>query len=311
MSETTKTPLSFDGEHEWLETLIHYRTQNPDACLMEVGEAHASGISAVPHDAPGEYACFVREHPFDWKTRSLLLMALAPVLRPRSMAKMIGPGNCFRLYQTPEGLYLPTGESWLYLLGGNRVEDRLDLLELLDEQCFLFRENVLVLADVPKHFSSSYGILKAEESWEDRFQFNRLREPSFSPSFPAHRLTAALDWEDLLLNGKTRSELRELMAYFQHEQTLRKDFGLDKHMRRGFRALFHGPSGTGKSLTAALIGKQLRQPVYRVDLSRLVSKYVGETSKNLERLFRKAEGKKWILFFDEGDVLLNKRTGNS
>ncbi|MCG8475920.1 MAG: ATP-binding protein, partial [Cytophagales bacterium] len=95
------------------------------------------------------------------------------------------------------------------------------------------------------------------------------------------------------------------------EQTLRKDFGLDKHMRRGFRALFHGPSGTGKSLTAALIGKQLRQPVYRVDLSRLVSKYVGETSKNLERLFKKAEGKKWILFFDEGDVLLNKRTGNS
>ena len=71
--------------------------------------------------------------------------------------------------------------------------------------------------------------------------------------------------------------------------------------------LFHGPPGTGKTLTAGLLGKIAQKDVYRIDLSMVISKYIGETEKNLARLFDKAERKDWILFFDEADSLFGKR----
>jgi SpoVK/Ycf46/Vps4 family AAA+-type ATPase len=72
--------------------------------------------------------------------------------------------------------------------------------------------------------------------------------------------------------------------------------------------LFYGPPGTGKTLTASLLGKATEQPVYRIDLSKVVSKYIGETEKNLASLFDRAQNQRWILFFDEADALFGKRT---
>ena len=74
-------------------------------------------------------------------------------------------------------------------------------------------------------------------------------------------------------------------------------------------SLFSGPPGTGKTLTASLLGKYTNRDVFRIDLSLVVSKYIGETEKNLSKLFDRAENKDWILFFDEADALFGKRTG--
>ena len=82
----------------------------------------------------------------------------------------------------------------------------------------------------------------------------------------------------------------------------------DEYSVFGYRALFYGPPGTGKTLAATLLGKATKQPVFRIDLSMVVSKYIGETEKNLGKLFDEAENKKWILFFDEADALFGKRT---
>jgi SpoVK/Ycf46/Vps4 family AAA+-type ATPase len=84
--------------------------------------------------------------------------------------------------------------------------------------------------------------------------------------------------------------------------------GYGKKLKSGYLALFYGPSGTGKTLTATLLGKYTGKDVFRIDLSRVVSKYIGETEKNLAKLFDKAEHKNWILFFDEADALFGKRT---
>lgn len=83
---------------------------------------------------------------------------------------------------------------------------------------------------------------------------------------------------------------------------------MGKYLKPGYRALFHGPSGTGKTLTASLLGKHTGRDVYRIDLSQVVSKFIGETEKNLARIFTKAEDRNWILFFDEADALFGKRT---
>jgi SpoVK/Ycf46/Vps4 family AAA+-type ATPase len=87
-----------------------------------------------------------------------------------------------------------------------------------------------------------------------------------------------------------------------------KDPVLQRKIKPGYRALFHGPSGAGKTLVATLLGQEFNTPVYRIDLSQVVSKYIGETEKNLEKIFMKAERRNWILFFDEADALFGKRS---
>jgi len=83
---------------------------------------------------------------------------------------------------------------------------------------------------------------------------------------------------------------------------------MKRWIKPGYRALFHGPPGTGKTLTALIVGKKTGRDVFRIDLSMVVSKFIGETEKNLSQLFERAKNKDWILFFDEADALFGKRT---
>jgi SpoVK/Ycf46/Vps4 family AAA+-type ATPase len=85
-------------------------------------------------------------------------------------------------------------------------------------------------------------------------------------------------------------------------------WGMAKKLRPGYRSLFYGPPGTGKTMTACLLGKATGQDVYKIDLSQVVSKYIGETEKNLGKVFDQAQSRGWILFFDEADALFGKRS---
>ena len=135
-----------------------------------------------------------------------------------------------------------------------------------------------------------------------------VSKPRFSVDFPAEHIETEMDWEDLVLHPNTLRYIRELENWITYNDTLLHDWGMKKKIKPGYRALFYGPPGTGKTLTATLLGKYTGKDVFRIDLSRVVSKYIGETEKNLSRLFDKAENKNWILFFDEADALFGKRT---
>lgn len=126
--------------------------------------------------------------------------------------------------------------------------------------------------------------------------------------FPATAITTPLDWSDLILDTATMRQIDMVGRWLAHGQTLMRDWGLARRLKPGYRCLFHGPPGTGKTLTACLLGKRHGLPVYRVDLSRVVSKWIGETEKNLAALFDEAQDRNWILFFDEADALFGKRT---
>jgi len=116
-------------------------------------------------------------------------------------------------------------------------------------------------------------------------------------------ITTDQSWKDLALIEKAIKQVEQIKAWLMASDNV------EKKLKPGYRSLFYGPPGTGKTLTAALIGKEFDRPVYKIDLSKLVSKYTGETEKNLETIFDRAEGKGWILFFGEADALFGKRTG--
>lgn len=130
-------------------------------------------------------------------------------------------------------------------------------------------------------------------------------------AFPARLITTELGWSDLVLSPEALDEIEEIKAWISHSKTLLADWQLAKTIKPGYRSLFYGPPGTGKTLTATLLGQATGADVYRVGLSSVVSKYIGETEKNLNRVFAQALDLHWILFFDEADALFGKRTAVS
>lgn len=125
---------------------------------------------------------------------------------------------------------------------------------------------------------------------------------------PAHKISTHLDDHDIVLHKSTKKEIIKLRKKETPWKLLPGLWGLLRRITAGRTVLFYGPPGTGKTLAAALLGNYLNREVYRIDLSMVISKYIGETEKNLASLFDKAESKNWILFFDEADALFGKRT---
>lgn len=126
----------------------------------------------------------------------------------------------------------------------------------------------------------------------------------------AQRLDPRADWNDLVLPRAELELLRQVAAQVSQRATVYGDWGFGERMNRGLgiSALFAGESGTGKTMAAEVLANALRLGLYRIDLSAVVSKYIGETEKNLRRLFDAAEDGGTILFFDEADALFGKRS---
>ncbi|NMM47265.1 ATP-binding protein [Marinigracilibium pacificum] len=204
----------------------------------------------------------------------------------------------------------PTGETILYLLGGRDPLGREYVHSFLSPDSPLFRYGLIQLLPgengTPRLAGQFYpsdeliAIIKGE-----------TYVPEYSSSFPAKRITTQMQWDDLVLPHETFEALEELRMWMKHGTKLLQHSDLKKRIKPGYRTLFYGPPGTGKTLTASLIGNEFNIPVYRVDLSLIVSKWVGETEKNLKQLFDMAENKHWALFFDEADSLFGKRTQTS
>ena len=126
----------------------------------------------------------------------------------------------------------------------------------------------------------------------------------------AQRLVSTVGWDDIVLPADELDALHKIADQVAHRQTVYRTWGFADRISRGLgiSALFSGPSGTGKSLAAEVIANHLQLDLHRIDLSTVVDKYIGETEKNLRRLFDAAESGGAILFFDEADALFGKRS---
>ena len=126
----------------------------------------------------------------------------------------------------------------------------------------------------------------------------------------ARKLKPAHTWEDLVLPPDGLAQLREACAQLRHRRTVYDGWGFGRKLSllKGLCVLFYGQSGTGKTLAVEVVADELQLDAYKIDLSTVVSKYIGETEKNLSAIFREAEDSNAILFFDEADALFGKRS---
>lgn len=206
------------------------------------------------------------------------------------------------------GGFIPTVKTALFLLGGHTFGEQMKFVDLFQMGSVLYRDNILADIKTAEGDPVVNKLLSLSETALNHLMNGEAVAYEYSPDFPASRLATELAWEDLVLCETTARGLKELLAWPEYGGKLIEELNMNRNIQPGYRALFYGPSGTGKTLTAALLGKRTGKPVYRVDISQMVSKYIGETQKNLEKIFRIAEERDWILFFDEADALFGKRT---
>jgi hypothetical protein len=262
----------------------------------------------------------IAEHPLLAKLSvdefSILLLALLPQVQPDQLSNLImeafPTGGDLPMLggvkgQNHRGL-LATGETALAILAGEDLERRIHIQQLLQPDNVLAREGLLYTEALREGEPPMSGRLIIPQPVADHLLFGREPAPRFGPEFPAKAVTTAMSWDDAVLPPATRAQIADIGSWLEHQHKVAADSNLARKVKPGYRVLFYGPPGTGKTLTAALLGKQHEKEVYRIDLSQIVSKYIGETEKNLEAVFRRAERKDWILFFDEADALFGKRT---
>ena len=270
-------------------------------------------------DAESVFAEFLTFYHLSFDERIILILALAPHVCPQMLdiffSRNAGTDRGYTEYGGVKGTahsgFLPTGETALFILAGHDMGKRFKAQQLFDTDHIFSQHQIVYLAPAVSNEPLFSSQLLMNEEYVDFFTGGQLRKPVFGMDFPAKRIQTTLAWSDLVLDRHTMEQLDEIKIWLEQGSRLMNEWEMSKRLKPGYKALFHGAPGTGKTLTAALFGKLANLDVYRVDLSMVISKYIGETEKNLEKVFKKAEHKNWILFFDEADALFGKRTSIS
>jgi len=301
-----------EAEIGWFREVLNLRLD------LHAREADGDVLARVPAPDPGAlsvpYAEGVREAGLTPAERLVLMLALLPHLRPQALDVFLIQNDASKHRFTEfggaeggtHGGFRPTRETALFLLGGENMDRRLAALQLFAPQAPLQARRILEAAEEPGE-TGPWAPLTVSQRWIARLTTGTTAAPRFAPLFPAQLLETPYVLKEVVVGQVVREELDDLLTWVRNEKLLMEGWGLRKHLKPGYRALFHGPPGTGKTMAAAALGKELGLPVYRVDLSRVVSKWVGETEKNLGALFDQAADGDMLLFFDEADALFGKR----
>lgn len=272
------------------------------------------------NDDGRSFSTFVLNNKLTKQGLIALLLALSPHAYPDLLGDLISTfmpkGGSLAIFGGDKGNnqrdFIPTGDTLLFLLCGSDPELRWVTKDiLLSKSSFLIKEHIISLESTSNSESDTSGRLVIHKEFIDLFLHNKKWIPDYGSEFPAQRLETKMEWDDLILPEKTIQELELIKMWINHNSELEKDAKLGRKLTKGWRVLFHGLSGTGKTMTAALIGKEFGMEVFRVDLSQVVSKYIGETEKNLSMLFDTGENRNYILFCDEADALFGKRSNIS
>ncbi len=301
-SSTSHLPVEF----QYLQSLIRYRMSGGDEPELPSIDSWQNSIAA-----------FLIEYglQYDKDAAIILLIALAPHAYPDLFDDAFDDkisGTNFPEIGGVHGKnyrgFLPTGQTASYLIAGDDWERRRAVEQLFWSEFTFSKKKILWLEELPQGEPLLSGKIILALDYADRILFGASAPPHFSVNFPAKKIETSLTSADIVMSKEMQEGFAEMKSWLLYNDELLGKWNMKERLREGYRILFYGPPGTGKTITAKVLGKETGKTVYKIDLSMVVSKYIGETEKNLELLFARAEDKDWILFFDEADSLFGKRT---
>lgn len=311
------TDHNYEAIRQYMQLLDEYIRQQLEKYFRPPVKGKAEVIELVEIKSPSAaISIFIKQNKLSKQELLVLLMALMPHFKPdffdESVQKMLPASGDFPEIGGVRGKnfrgFLPTGETALFFLSGTNLEKRMHYQRIFGNEHLFAKQAVLWLEEVPAGEPAMSGRIILSAEYLELFTTGTNSHPKLSMEFPAQYINTAMEWADLVLDDSTFQQIYDLEKWVLHNRVLMNDWGMSNKLKPGYRALFHGPPGTGKTLTATLLGKYTGKDVFRIDLSMVVSKFIGETEKNLSQLFNRAENKNWILFFDEADALFSKRT---
>ena len=319
LEQIFRNTFTFEQELAWFSKVLETRMQ-----LYFGQDCEVENISEIaPPNLEGHqsnYAELVQHYQMSPEERLLLMLALVPNLKPQTLDIFFTKNSTYDRSFTEFGGWQdsnrtgfhPTGETALFLLAGNHIGQRIFFTQFLQGSHYFFKHGILTLTDSESEKNGElHHALFITPEYLHVLTSGQSYQPEYSASFPAKLLTTALEWDDLVLTDYIKKEVNEIRHWIEYQRVILQDWNLGKQLKPGYRSLFYGPPGTGKTLTASLLGKVTGLQVFRVDLSQIASKYIGETEKNLGHVFDQAAHKNWILFFDEADALFGKRTSTA
>ncbi len=314
---TTSVSKYLYEEFQYLEDLIIYRLNNYFFTEQDNIEP------TIPHLDKWQLpiADFIKKNNLTHSEAIIILVALAPHIIPglfdKAIDYKIGASGNFPGIGGVRGknsrFFLPTGETALFLISDNDIEKRILVQQFFGAEHIFWEKKILWLEDLQNGEPAMHGKLIMSADYIDLFIYGIHKSPQFSMSFPARKISPTKEMNQPTINNlvipeELHEQINEIKSWLINNEQLMNEYGMKGKLRQGYRTLFYGPPGTGKTFTARILGAELNKEVYKIDLSMIVSKYIGETEKNLELLFARAEDKGWILFFDEADALFGKRT---
>jgi hypothetical protein len=300
-------------ELEWLTSIIEYRC-NIGAFTENI--FHLFPAPILPSGLTDKYARLIEEFRLDQLQRLVLILSLCPYFKPDLTNRFLAQKDEMGMIATEIGGYLgkayrgflPTVQTALFLLSGNQLVEHVSYLDFFMPGSNITASHLLKIIHAEPQEPFICSLLSPTHELLQSLVTGKAMHPAFSSEFPAQRITTGMEWDDLVLNDTTLDEVYDVIHWIKYSKQLMSNKDFARKNMPGYRCLFSGPPGTGKTLTASLIGKTVGKETYKIDLSMVVSKYIGETEKNLAHVFDRAQGKDWILFFDEADALFGKRS---
>lgn len=305
---------SLIDEMNWLKVIIAHRCNGLNS---ETKSSSIYEIQSVPNlsiECP--YGILVEKYKLDETGRIILAIAIATeydqgifeaILDTKNKKGKINVHAGGQLDNT-KNMFLPTFQTALFLLAGNNQKLRSKYAAILSERHVLLKEQILYKGNLNGELSHHIqAIIEIDDSYYSYILTGKTPRLDHGKHFPASLYESHLRMDDIVVDGFIGKSIQPIKHYIK---SLESDFYKTKdHLfKPGFMAMFYGPPGTGKTMLAGILANSYGIDMYHVNLSQVVSKYIGETEKNLEILFERLQGKNCMLFFDEADALFGKRS---
>ncbi|MFI5172662.1 MAG: AAA family ATPase, partial [Chitinophagales bacterium] len=265
-----------EAEMKMLRQIVQWRiSDHTGKNFDEAGEITLNGLPA--------FIASFSNLEFTYEESVILLISLMPHINPNFFDSIIqeyfpagGELPEFGGVKTGNNRgMVPTGETALFILAGSDLEKKFEVQEMFSEDHFFYKQNILWLENVKEGEPEMSGRIILSKEWVDKLLYGKISRPKFSPEFPAKLISTKMEWADLVLHAQTVDQINDIKIWLEYNNELLEDKNISRKIKPGYRAFFYGPPGTGKTLTASLIGKQFQKDVYKVDLSQVISKYIG------------------------------------